>query len=82
MKRFLYFTASWCGPCQSFGPTMDRVAQSGIPISKIDVDLNKEIAMKYNVRSVPTTILLRDEQEINRFTGARSEEQIKQIYGN
>lgn len=82
MKKFLYFTAPWCGPCQMFGPTMDRISQSGITVVKVNVDENKDLALQYNVRSVPTTILLKNELEINRFTGARSEQQIMQIYGN
>ena len=41
-----------------------------------------ELTSKYNVRSVPTTILVNEEQELTRFVGAKTEEQIKSIYGN
>ena len=82
MKKFIYFSAPWCGPCKMFGPIMERVSQSGIPVEKINVDNAPQVAAAYMVKSVPTTILV-DEKgaEISRFVGAKSEQQIKEIYG-
>lgn len=82
MKQFLYFSATWCGPCKTFGPIMDRVAMSGIPVQKVDVDSQKNLVSQYQVGGVPTTILIKDGQVVNRFTGAKSEQEIKAIYGS
>ena len=71
MKRLYYYSAAWCVPCQSFGPVMDQVA-SVIPVVKVNVDYETDLAARANVRSVPTVILVEGETEIRRFTGARS----------
>jgi putative thioredoxin len=59
---------------------MDRVAMSGILVQKVDVDSQKNLVSQYQVGGVPTTILLKDGQVVNRFTGAKSEQEIKEIY--
>ena len=82
MKQFLYFSATWCGPCKAFGPIMDRVSASGIPVQKVDVDSQKNLVSQYQVGGVPTTILIKDGQVVNRFTGAKSEQEIKAIHGS
>jgi len=64
-----------------FGPVMDRVAASGIPVQKVNVDENRELAMQYGVMSVPTTVLVENGQVVTRFVGAKSEAEVKQIYG-
>lgn len=81
MKQFLYFSSTWCVPCKSFSPIMDKVAMSGIPVQKIDVDMQKDLAKQFNVSGIPTVILVQNGQVLNRFTGAKSEQEIKQIYG-
>ena len=81
MKQFLYFSATWCQPCKSFSPVMDRVGSSGIPVQKIDVDMQKELAKQFNVSGIPTVILVQNGQVLNRFTGAKSEQEIKAIFG-
>lgn len=82
MKKFIYFSAPWCGPCRQFGPVMQKIADSGIPVEKINVDNAPQVAAAYTVKSIPTTILT-DEQgkEISRFVGFKSEAEIKAIYG-
>jgi thioredoxin-like negative regulator of GroEL len=78
-KTILYFSAPWCGPCKTLGPIMDKL--SGLfNIRKINCDVDTEMAAKYSVRSVPTLILLEGNKEINRVTGAQSEEQVKSFY--
>lgn len=81
MKKFIYHSAQWCGPCKTFGPIMERVSQSGIPVEKIDVDQSPATAARYNVRSVPTTILVNEGgQEISRFVGVKTESQVRELY--
>ena len=71
MKKIFYYSAGWCVPCQSFGPVMDQVS-AVVPVVKVNVDYEADLASRANVRSVPTVILVENEQEVRRFTGARS----------
>jgi len=84
MKTAKYFSATWCGPCKQFKPIMEELASEGYNIEFIDGDENKEEAMKYNIRSVPTTIILEGEafsyHESARIVGVRTkEEMIKEL---
>ena len=78
MKKLFYYSAGWCVPCQSFGPVMDQVG-AVIPVVKVNVDYEADATARANVRSVPTVILVENEQEVRRFTGARSYEQVMQF---
>ena len=71
MRRLYYYSAPWCVPCQSFGPVMDQV-NAVIPVVKVNIDYEADLAQRANVRSVPTVILVEGETEIRRFVGARS----------
>jgi len=70
MKKFLYFTAKWCGPCQMLAPVMQDIANE-ITVEKIDIDENVDAVTMYNVMSVPTIILLKDDKEVTRTVGAK-----------
>jgi len=78
MRKIFYFTAPWCEPCQVLGPIMDRVAGQ-ISVEKVNIDYEMERARSANVGSVPTVILVENGQEVRRFTGMRSQEQIMQF---
>ena len=78
MKKIFYFTAPWCQPCQVLGPIMDQVAGQ-IPVEKINIDYEMVRARSANVMSVPTVILVENGQEVRRFIGARSYEQVMQF---
>jgi|TARA_R110000751_G_scaffold104481_2_gene199975 thioredoxin 1 len=80
MKQLLYFSAPWCGPCKSFGPTMDRVASSGIPLSKINIDYDATSPAKYSIKSVPTVVLTENGQEVKRFVGVKSFQEVINFY--
>ena len=71
MKQIWYFTADWCAPCKALGPTMDRVAEQ-IKVNKINIDYEADVVQKYGVRSIPTVVLVENGQEVRRFTGNRS----------
>ena len=72
-----YFTTGWCGPCKMFGPTVDKfVAETGIPVQKIDVDSNRELTSQNNVSSVPTLIFEKEGQIVFRHTGVMSYSQL------
>jgi thioredoxin 1 len=78
MKQIFYFTAPWCQPCQALGPIMDKVGQQ-MYIEKINIDYEMDRARSANVGSVPTVILVENGQEVRRFTGMRSYEQVMQF---
>ena len=78
MKQVFYFTAPWCQPCQTLGPIMDKVSNQ-LPVEKINIDYESSRARSANVMSVPTVILVENGQEVRRFVGARSYEQVMQF---
>ena len=79
MKQVLYFSASWCGPCKAFRPLMESM-QNEIPVTFIDVDASPQTAQQYNVKSVPTTIVVQNGVEIGRAVGAKPKEEIRALY--
>ena len=67
------FWAPWCGPCRMVSPIVDQLADEldgRLVIGKCNVDENQDIAMKYGVMSIPTLVILKGGQEINRIVGA------------
>ena len=75
MKQIFYFTAPWCQPCQVLGPIMDKLAGQ-MPVEKINIDYEMDRARSANVMSVPTVVLAQNGQELRRFVGVRSFEQV------
>jgi len=76
MKTAKYFSAAWCGPCKQFKPIMQELSDEGYNIEFIDGDENREVAIKYNIRSIPTTVIEEEGKEINRLLGVKSKEEI------
>lgn len=67
------FWAAWCGPCKAYSPVVDSVAKdagSKIKLVKINVDDNEELASKYGVSSIPTTLLVEKGKIKASFAGA------------
>ena len=80
MKKILYFSAAWCGPCRTLGPIMDSVAGE-VAWEKVDVDQNQELSMKYGIRNIPTLVLVDNNgNELNRSTGVMQKQQIIDFY--
>ena len=76
------FWAEWCAPCLVIAPALERVVRSygaGLSLAKVEVDEgdNMKLAGRYRLRGFPTVILFRDGQELNRFSGARSADQVR-----
>jgi thioredoxin 1 len=69
------FYAEWCGPCKMLTPIMEQVKEkfSDISFEDVNIDDQFEVAQKYYVRSVPTVIIEKDGQEVQRFAGLQSE---------
>ncbi len=76
------FWATWCGPCKSLGPILEKLADDyggGFLLAKVDVDQEQELASYFQIRSVPTVMLLKDAQVLGGFPGALPEGQIRQF---
>jgi len=81
MKQILYFTASWCGPGRMLGPIMESV-KGQVNFSKLDVDVEQDLAVKYKVRSVPTLVLVENGVEKNRLVGVHQSPEILKFYNS
>lgn len=79
MKKILYFSAAWCGPCKMLGPIMESLAGQ-INYEKIDVDNNQDLSIQYGVRNIPTLILLDNNEAVGRLVGVQSKEAILNFY--
>ena len=80
MKTAKYFSATWCGPCKQFKPIMEELSNEGYNVEFIDGDENKQVAIAANIRSIPTTLIMDGDEEINRIVGVRTkEEMIKEL---
>lgn len=74
------FWAAWCGPCRIYTPTIESVAKeygNKLKLVKVNVDDNEDIASKYNISSIPTTVLIEDGKVKSSAVGALSKEMLK-----
>ena len=74
----LDFWAPWCGPCRMVVPIIDEIAgeRSDIKVGKVNVDEQQELAGQFGVMSIPTLVVIKDSQVVNKAVGARSKKQI------
>lgn len=75
------FYADWCGPCKMMSPVIDEIAEENdsVKVGKLNVDEAQDIAIKYNVMSIPTIIIFKDGKEDKRFVGVTSKENILSV---
>ena len=74
----LDFWASWCGPCRELGPIVDALGEelTEVKVVKVNVDEERELAKKYKIFSIPTLVVIKDGQPVNKSVGVRSREEI------
>ena len=76
------FWATWCGPCKMLAPVVAEIAEEGIvKVGKINVDDEGELAIKYNVMSIPTVMLFKNGQVVKTTVGYMSKDQLKAELG-
>ena len=68
------FWAAWCGPCRMVGPIIDELAEKNpdINIGKVNVDENNETSAKFGIRSIPTILIIKDGEVVDKVSGAKS----------
>ena len=80
MSHVLYFTADWCNPCKKVKPIVEEMnRESIIKFQLVDVDSEMELVKRFEIRSVPTFILIEDGKEIKRTTGAQTRGQLEEF---
>ena len=74
----LDFYADWCGPCRMVGPIIEEIAneRDDIIVGKINVDQNPDLAAAFGVSTIPTLVVMKNGEIVNRSAGARPKPQI------
>lgn len=77
------FFADWCGPCKMMAPIVEALAtelDGKAKVGKINVDENSDIAIEYNVMSIPTLIVFKNGKEEKRLVGVRNKEELLNLF--
>ena len=73
------FWAEWCGPCRMIAPVLEDLSkdlEGKLKVAKVNVDDEQDLAMKFNVLSIPTMIVFKDGKPVNQIVGAMSKDQL------
>jgi thioredoxin 1 len=73
------FWAEWCGPCKMLGPVIDELANEydgKAKIGKVDIDNNRDAAVKFNIQSIPSIIIFKDGEVKEQFVGIKSKDEL------
>ena len=66
------FWAVWCGPCQMLAPVIDELSQDfegKAVVGKVDVDNNQEVSVQYGIRNIPTLLIFKNEEVVDKIVG-------------
>ena len=79
MRHILYFTAEWCNPCKKVKPIVEELNRESVDtrFQIIDADSEIDLVKSFEVRSIPTFILIEDGKEIKRVSGAQTKDQLQ-----
>jgi thioredoxin 1 len=76
------FWAEWCMPCKMLAPTIDKLANDytgKVKVGKLDTDSNRDVAMRFSISAIPTVILFKGGEIVQRFVGLRQEKDFKEV---
>lgn len=81
MRNVFYFTADWCGPCKKVRPIVEEINRDSadIKFKIIDADQEGDLVRKFNISSVPTFIVLEDDEVVFRVSGAQTKENLESL---
>ena len=74
------FWAEWCGPCKMIAPSLEQLANEyagTFKVGKLNVDDNRETAMKYGIRSIPTLLVIKEGDVAEQIVGAHPKDTLK-----
>jgi thioredoxin 1 len=75
------FWAPWCGPCRMIAPVVEELSKENLgtfKIGKVNIDDNPDVAMNYNVSSIPTLMIFKGGQVVERFVGVQPKSRLQQ----
>lgn len=73
------FWAVWCGPCRILGPIIEEVAQDfdgKAVVGKVDVDNNQQVSVDYGIRNIPTVLIFKNGEVVDKIVGVQPKEVI------
>jgi thioredoxin 1 len=76
------FWAEWCGPCRAIAPALEEIAQASdgdVTLMKVNVDENSALAARYEIRSIPTILFVKDGEVVERVVGAVPKARLQSI---
>ena len=75
------FWAPWCGPCRMQAPVLEKLAEENpaVKVVKVNVDDNRELAMEYNIASIPTLLVFKDGEAVNCAVGLQSNSALEEL---
>ena len=75
------FWAAWCGPCKMLSPIIKEIADEvqGVKIGKVNVDEEPDLAMKYKIMSIPTVMVFKDGEVVNKAIGMQTKAALLQL---
>jgi len=73
------FWAEWCGPCRMLGPVIEELVadfDGKAKIGKVDIDNNRDIAVKFGIQSIPSVFIFKNGEVVNKFVGISPKEEL------